>query len=90
MKNEQKPDKVKVVASVMAYSPWLVLKVGIAVLRMKRRINRTAKSFEKGMLSRGLPPETAHRLAKSYEADLSIRKMIRRLPGGDFMRTRAM
>ncbi len=86
MTNEKRPDRVKVFASVMAYAPSLVLRIGIAYLRMKRHVRRTSKSFEKGMLSRGMAPELAHRLALTYESDLSIRKVIGRLPGGDFMR----
>ncbi len=89
MKTEEKPDKVKVFANVMARAPWLVLKVGVAYLRMRRRANRTAKSFEKGMLSKGMPPELARRLANSYGSELSLRKLIRGMPGGSFMGTRA-
>ncbi len=78
MKTEQKPDKVKLFASVMAYAPWLVLRIGIAYLRMKRRANRTSKIFERGLLTHGMAPEMAHKLAISYEGDLSIRRFVGR------------
>ncbi len=77
MKSDQEPDKVKVLANIIARAPMLVLRVGIAYLRMKRRANKTSKIFEKGLLSRGMPPEMARRLAYSYEGDLSVRRMLR-------------
>ncbi len=89
MNSEQKPDKVKVFANILAYAPWLVLRVGIAYLRMKRHVNRTSRSFEKGLLSGGMSPEMARRLTNSYGSDLSIRKLVGRMPGGGFMGSRA-
>jgi len=87
MTSEEKPDKVKVFASVMAYAPILVLRVGVAFLRMKRRVRKTSRSFEKGLLSRGMAPGLAHRLALSYEGDLRTRTVLGRLTGGAFPRT---
>ncbi len=86
MKTEEKQDKVKVFANIMAYAPWLVLRVGVAYLRMRRHVNKTSRSFEKGLLSKGMPPHMARRLAYSYQEDLSIRRLIGKMPGSDFMR----
>ena len=82
----EKPDKVKLVASVMAYTPAFVLRVGVAFLRMKRRVRKTSRSFEKGLLSRGMAPELARRLTLSYEGDMRTRTMLKRLTGGTFPR----
>ena len=86
MMTEQEPDKVKIFASVMAYAPLLVLRVGVAYLRLKRRVRKTSRSFEKGLLARGMMPETARRLTLSYEGDFRTRTLFRRLTGGTFPR----
>ena len=83
---EQEQDKVKIVASVMAYAPLLVLRVGVAYLRLKRRVRRTSRSFEKGLLSRGMGRETARKLALSYEGDFRTRTLISKFSGGTFFR----
>ena len=86
MTDEEHPDKVKIVATVMASVPPLVLRLGVAYLRMKRCARKTTKIFEKGMLDRGMAPEMAHRLAMGYEGGLSIRTMLGQMPGGNFLR----
>ena len=86
MKTEQEPDKVKVFASIMTYAPLLVFRVGIAYLRLKRRVRKTSRSFEKGLLSRGMMPQTARRLTSSYEGDFRTRTLLRRFTGGTFPR----
>jgi|GEM_PF-1547208 len=86
MRTEGEDDKVKLFASVVAYAPGLVLRTGVAFLRMKRRMRKTSRSFEKGLLSRGMPPELARRLALSYEGDMRTRTLMKRLTGGTFPR----
>ena len=77
-------DKVKLAAGVMVYAPLLVLRTGIAYLRMKRRVRRTAKSFERGMLSRVMAPELARRLTLSWEGDFRTRTLLNHATGGTF------
>lgn len=79
-------DKVKTFAGVIAYAPALILRVGFAYLRMKRRVRKTARSFEKGMLSHGMPPDLARRLTVSWEGGMRTRNLIRRVSGGTFPR----
>ena len=86
MTPEAGEDKVKVFAGVMAYSPMLVARVCVAYLRLKRRVRKTSRSFERGMLSRGMAPELARRLALSYEGDMRTRTVLNRLTGGTFPR----
>jgi len=83
---EPSEDRVKVFASVIAYAPVLVIRVGVAYLRIKRRVRKTAKSFERGMLSRGMSPEVARKLTISWEGDLRTRTLLNRLTGGTFPR----
>lgn len=83
MTTERKKDPVKEFATVMVYTPALVLRTGFAFLRMKRRLRKSARRFRKGLIARGMTPEQAHRLSESYAGDLSIRKMVRGLIGSD-------
>jgi hypothetical protein len=82
-------DKVKTFAGVMVYAPALVLRVGFAYLRMKRRVRKTAKSFKKGMLSRGMSPDMARKLTLSWEGDMRTRTLLNRVTGGTFPRGRS-
>jgi hypothetical protein len=83
MMSEHRDDLPKLVAAITLTIPKIALGTGIAYLRMKRNARRSAKLFEKGLVSNGLSPTIAHELALKYETDLSIRKMITGF-GGSF------
>ena len=83
MMSEHQDDLPKLVAAITLTIPKIALGTGIAYLRMKRNARRSAKLFEKGLVSNGLSPTIAHELALKYETDLSIRKMITGF-GGSF------
>ena len=83
MMSEHRDDLPKLVAAITLTIPKIALGTGLAYLKMKRRARKSAKLFEKGLVSSGLSPAMAHGLAVKYETDLSIRKMISRL-GGNF------
>jgi len=83
MMSEHQDDLPKLVAAITLTIPKIALGTGIAYLRMKRNARRSAKLFEKGLVSSGLSPTMAHELALKYETDLSIRKMITGF-GGSF------
>jgi len=76
MMSEHQDDLPKLVAAITMTIPKIALGTGIAYLRMKRNARKSAKLFEKGLVSSGLPSTMAHDLAVKYESDLSIRKMI--------------
>lgn len=80
--SDPREDLPKTVAAVMVNAPSLVLRTGLALLRLKRRARKNAKSVLKGMLENGLPEDLARRLAQSYETDLSIRRLVGRLRRG--------
>jgi len=81
--SEHQDDLPKLVAAITITLPRIALGTGIAYLRMKRNARKSAKLFEKGLVSSGLPSSMAHDLAVKYESDLSIRRMISS-SGGNF------
>jgi hypothetical protein len=81
--SEREDDLPKLVAAITLTIPKIALGTGFAFLRMKRKARKSAKLFEKGLVSSGLSPEIAHELALNYETDISIRKMIGSF-GGNF------
>lgn len=81
--SEHRDDLPKLVAAITMTIPKIALGTGFAYLKMKRKARKSAKLFEKGLVSNGLSPAIAHELALNYETDISIRKMIGNL-GGNF------
>lgn len=82
MMSERQDDLPKLVAAITVTIPKIALGTGLAYLKMKRRARKSAKLFEKGLVSSGISPTMAHELAVKYETDLSIRKMISSFGGG--------
>ncbi len=76
---EPEEDIPKLVAAVLTAAPAIVVRTGYAYLSAKRKIRKGARLIEKGMVENGLPKELAHRLASEYEADLSLRRLMRDL-----------
>jgi len=82
MMNEREGDLPKTVAVIMVSIPSLVIKTGFVYLRTKRKARKGAKRVMKGMIESGLPPELAKKLAGEYEAQLSIRTIMRKFVPG--------
>jgi len=76
--SEPEGDLPKTVAVIMIAIPSLVLRTGFVYLRTKRKARKGAKRVMKGMIESGIPPELAKKLAEQYEAQLSIRTIMRR------------
>jgi len=76
---ESSQDLPEIVASIMVAIPPMILRSGMAYLKMRRRAHDVSKRLEHELVSGGIPPEYAERLAEQYATDLSIRKMIRKL-----------
>jgi len=72
-------DLPEIVASVIVSIPPLVFRTGWAYLRMRKRAHEMSKQLELELVSGGIPPEYAGRLAEQYATDLSISKMIRKM-----------
>jgi len=78
MTDDKTPEDLPtIVASVMAMVPPLVFRTGVAYLKMKKRAQKMAKKIETELVSSGMPPKYAERLAEQYASDLSIRRMLR-------------
>lgn len=73
----EREDIPKIVASVMVAVPGLGIRTGLVYLKTKRRLRKNAKSVMKGMIEGGLPEDVARNLASEYEAELSVRNLMR-------------
>lgn len=82
MMSEREGDLPKTVAVIMVSIPSLVIRTGFVYLRTKRMARKGAKRVMKGMIESGIPPELAKKLAGEYEAQLSIRTIMRRFAPG--------
>ena len=76
MTTTERTDTPKVVATVLWSSPGLVLRSGVAYLRMKRLARVSSDRFRASLESSGMPPERARQLSENYGVDLSISKLI--------------
>ncbi|MCX6650203.1 MAG: hypothetical protein NT131_00880 [Methanomassiliicoccales archaeon] len=62
---------------VAAAAPWLLLRLSVAYLRMRRRANKEGRQFYQALLRDGVPREHARMLADEYSSSLSLVRMIR-------------
>ena len=69
------------ILTVAAFTPALLLRVGISFLRLKRRANKAAKSFYKELVRNGIPPHEARKLADEYTSLVSVRYWAKSLSG---------
>ena len=82
MMSEREDDLPKTVAVIMVSIPSLVIRTGFVYLRTKRKARKGARKVMKGMIESGIPPELAKKLAGEYEAQLSIRTIMRKFVPG--------
>jgi hypothetical protein len=82
MTSEREGDLPKTVAVIMVSIPSLVIRTGLVYLRTKRRARKGARKVMKGMIESGIPPEVARKLADEYEAQISIKTLMRRFVPG--------
>jgi len=80
--SEREDDLPKTVAVIMVSIPSLVIRTGFVYLRTKRKARKGARKVMKGMIESGIPPELAKKLAGEYEAQLSIRTIMRKFVPG--------
>ena len=75
---ERREDVPKIVASIIATVPSIMLRCGFTYLRMKRRVRKNARVIEREMMASGMPEHVAKRLSMRYEEDSKlIETMIR-------------
>ena len=82
MMSEREDDLPKTVAVIMVSIPSLVIRTGFVYLRTKRKARKGARKVMKGMIESGIPPELAKKLAGEYEAQLSLRTIMRGFVSG--------
>lgn len=69
------------ILTVAAFAPILAVRVGISLLKLKRRANKAGKRFYKELVKNGVPPLEARKLAEDYTSVVSIRYWARNLGG---------
>lgn len=72
----ERTDPPTVVATLIWSAPGLVLRGGVAYLRMKSRARVSADRLRASLVNSGMPPERARQLSEGYGADLSITKLL--------------
>ena len=75
----QDADTPKIVAMVILLAPTLVMRVGVAYLRLRRGARRGGARFRSELLRLGMPPERAKALSYAYESELKLTGMIRQM-----------
>lgn len=70
------PNDRSMVLYGVAYSPLIVLKVGINYLRMKRAARKAEQSFYRELIRSGLPSQDAKGLANEYGSAISLRSLL--------------
>ncbi|MGQ9588520.1 MAG: hypothetical protein ACUVT7_09110 [Thermoplasmata archaeon] len=67
---------MKAVATVIAYAPALMFRLGLGYLGLRKQAHKSARLFEEGLIEGGMPAEYASLLTNAYESDLRFSKMI--------------
>lgn len=72
-------DTLKLVATVVAKVPVLVIRIGWPVLMMKRRARKCSRRIRRHLEAGGMPPRMAAEMAEAYASEMSVRKLIQSL-----------
>jgi len=75
-KKENSHDPVQLMARIVAYLPYLLLKSGTAWLSFKRQAKKGGKTFQKELMNQGLDKETASLFTKDYTSSSNLIKII--------------
>jgi intergrase/recombinase len=73
---DDRADLPKVVGTVGARIPGMVIRLGFSYLRHKKNTQKAYKTFVRTLQENGVPEEMAKELAKTYTSDISVRKLI--------------
>lgn len=76
MTTTEKTDTPTVVAAVLWNSPGLVLRSGVAYLRMKRLARESSSRLMASLVESGMPADRARQLTDEYGTDLSITRLM--------------
>lgn len=69
------PEERSAVLVTAAEAPFIVFRIGVQYLKMKRSANKARGAFYHGLVGSGVPPEMAGRLADEYVSGLSVRSL---------------
>lgn len=79
-------DLPKIVGTVIAKSPKVLLKLTWRYLKMKKQAQRAERTFRQRLEASGMDPTTAARFAERYTSTVSIRHLMKEIgiPGKIF------
>ncbi len=72
-------DIPRLVGTVIAKSPKLVLKIGLRYLRAKKKAQRAEAIFRGRLEAAGMDPQEVERLAEMYSSTVSLRQLMRQM-----------
>jgi len=68
---------------VAAFVTFAILRLGLTILKIKRRVNINRRRFKNELCRRGVPLNYARRLANEYGKEMSLRFWTRSLKSGN-------
>jgi hypothetical protein len=72
----RRTDIPKLVGTVGARAPGIVIRLGFSYLRHRKGSQKATRTFVRSLEENGVPPHLATRLGEAYGSELSIRKLI--------------
>lgn len=73
---DDRADLPKMVGTVGAKIPGMVIRLGFSYLRHKKNTQRAYKTFVRTLEQNGVPEHLARELAEEFTSDISVRKLI--------------
>jgi intergrase/recombinase len=73
---DNRADLPKVVGTIGARIPGMVIRLGFTYLRHKKNTQKAYRTFVRTLQENGVPEEMANELGKAYTSDISVRKLI--------------
>jgi hypothetical protein len=74
--DEDRPDLPKILGTIGAKAPGMVIRLGFSYLRHKRGTQRAYKTFVSTLERSGVPEGFAKELGDMYTSDISVRKLM--------------
>lgn len=72
----RRTDIPKLVGTVGARAPGIVIRLGFSYLRHKKGSQKATKTFVRSLEENGVPPHLAMKLGEAYGSELSVRKLV--------------
>ena len=73
---EDRPDLPKILGTIGAKAPGMMIRLGFSYLRHKKNTQRAYRTFVDTLERNGVPEDFAKELGEAYTSDISVRKLI--------------